>query len=187
MEFDTYGVSICPSVRPSRWSQFRDLVDQKKDSLSSALGVQNYHLECNETKSWIKEKTKVPTAQQQSAPTVWNPPQQQRFSNWVQVGTQRQRHCTRKKRKETGALTTAWFGHWFDCSLTRSAIAAAAVAVICSSWSQYGTNSTWKHSGTENGLLLADSTMNSYHYLPCFKVRFTNSIGSMTSQHKHGH
>ncbi|KAM8858391.1 spectrin beta chain, non-erythrocytic 1 isoform 1-T2 [Spinachia spinachia] len=43
----------------TRWSQFRDLVDQKKDSLSSALGVQNYHLECNETKSWIREKTKV--------------------------------------------------------------------------------------------------------------------------------
>uniref|UniRef100_A0A667Z3G6 Spectrin beta chain n=1 Tax=Myripristis murdjan TaxID=586833 RepID=A0A667Z3G6_9TELE len=43
----------------TRWSQFRDLVDQKKDSLNSALGVQNYHLECNETKSWIKEKTKV--------------------------------------------------------------------------------------------------------------------------------
>uniref|UniRef100_A0A3B4BA65 Spectrin beta chain n=1 Tax=Periophthalmus magnuspinnatus TaxID=409849 RepID=A0A3B4BA65_9GOBI len=43
----------------TRWGQFRDLVDQKKDSLNSALGVQNYHLECNETKSWIKEKTKV--------------------------------------------------------------------------------------------------------------------------------
>uniref|UniRef100_A0A673BLA2 Spectrin beta chain n=1 Tax=Sphaeramia orbicularis TaxID=375764 RepID=A0A673BLA2_9TELE len=43
----------------TRWSQFRDLVDQKKDSLNSALGIQNYHLECNETKSWIKEKTKV--------------------------------------------------------------------------------------------------------------------------------
>ncbi|XP_054594490.2 spectrin beta chain, non-erythrocytic 1 isoform X1 [Nothobranchius furzeri] len=43
----------------TRWSQFRDLVDQKKENLNSALGVQNYHLECNETKSWIKEKTKV--------------------------------------------------------------------------------------------------------------------------------
>ncbi|KAL1006210.1 hypothetical protein UPYG_G00069280 [Umbra pygmaea] len=43
----------------NRWSQFRDLVDQKKESLHSALGVQNYHLECNETKSWIREKTKV--------------------------------------------------------------------------------------------------------------------------------
>ncbi|XP_077585265.1 spectrin beta chain, non-erythrocytic 1 isoform X3 [Stigmatopora nigra] len=43
----------------TRWSHFRDLVDRKKESLSSALGVQNYHLDCNETKSWIKEKTKV--------------------------------------------------------------------------------------------------------------------------------
>uniref|UniRef100_A0A8C4Z8L5 Spectrin beta chain n=1 Tax=Gadus morhua TaxID=8049 RepID=A0A8C4Z8L5_GADMO len=43
----------------NRWSQFRDLVDQKKESLNSALGVQNYHLDCNETKSWIREKTKV--------------------------------------------------------------------------------------------------------------------------------
>uniref|UniRef100_A0A3Q3FVE2 Spectrin beta chain n=1 Tax=Labrus bergylta TaxID=56723 RepID=A0A3Q3FVE2_9LABR len=43
----------------NRWSQFRDLVDLKKESLNSALGVQNYHLDCNETKSWIKEKTKV--------------------------------------------------------------------------------------------------------------------------------
>ncbi|XP_060772848.1 spectrin beta chain, non-erythrocytic 1-like isoform X1 [Neoarius graeffei] len=43
----------------TRWSQYRDLVDRKKDALNSALGVQNYYLECNETKSWIREKTKV--------------------------------------------------------------------------------------------------------------------------------
>uniref|UniRef100_A0A4W3HB20 Spectrin beta chain n=1 Tax=Callorhinchus milii TaxID=7868 RepID=A0A4W3HB20_CALMI len=43
----------------TRWSQFRQLVDQKKDALNSALSIQNYHLECNETKSWIREKTKV--------------------------------------------------------------------------------------------------------------------------------
>ncbi|KAI4895522.1 hypothetical protein NFI96_007217 [Prochilodus magdalenae] len=43
----------------TRWSQFRELVDRKKDALSSALGIQNYYLECNETKSWIREKTKV--------------------------------------------------------------------------------------------------------------------------------
>ncbi|XP_051021265.1 spectrin beta chain, non-erythrocytic 1 isoform X2 [Acomys russatus] len=43
----------------TRWSQFRDLVDRKKDALLSALSIQNYHLECNETKSWIREKTKV--------------------------------------------------------------------------------------------------------------------------------
>ncbi|XP_048374607.1 spectrin beta chain, non-erythrocytic 1 isoform X2 [Sphaerodactylus townsendi] len=43
----------------TRWSQFRELVDVKKDALISALSIQNYHLECNETKSWIREKTKV--------------------------------------------------------------------------------------------------------------------------------
>ncbi|XP_030413579.1 spectrin beta chain, non-erythrocytic 1 isoform X1 [Gopherus flavomarginatus] len=43
----------------TRWSQFRELVDRKKDALVSALSIQNYHLECNETKSWIREKTKV--------------------------------------------------------------------------------------------------------------------------------
>ena len=34
-------------------------MDRKKDALLSALSIQNYHLECNETKSWIREKTKV--------------------------------------------------------------------------------------------------------------------------------
>lgn len=43
----------------TRWSQFRELVDRKKEALLSALSIQNYHLECNETKSWIREKTKV--------------------------------------------------------------------------------------------------------------------------------
>nr|XP_033794883.1 spectrin beta chain, non-erythrocytic 1 isoform X1 [Geotrypetes seraphini]XP_033794884.1 spectrin beta chain, non-erythrocytic 1 isoform X1 [Geotrypetes seraphini] len=43
----------------TRWSQFRELVDRRKDALNSALSIQNYHLECNETKSWIREKTKV--------------------------------------------------------------------------------------------------------------------------------
>ncbi|CAL8259021.1 unnamed protein product [Lota lota] len=43
----------------TRWSSFRELVDQKKEALQSALGIQNYHLDCNETKSWIREKTKV--------------------------------------------------------------------------------------------------------------------------------
>ncbi|XP_067877956.1 spectrin beta chain, non-erythrocytic 1-like isoform X6 [Heterodontus francisci] len=43
----------------SSWDNFRGLADQKKEALSSALSIQNYHLECNETKSWIKEKTKV--------------------------------------------------------------------------------------------------------------------------------
>lgn len=50
---------IAMPLPATRWSQFRDLVDQKKDSLSSALRVQNYHLDCDETKFWIREKTKV--------------------------------------------------------------------------------------------------------------------------------
>ncbi|XP_028314612.1 spectrin beta chain, non-erythrocytic 1-like isoform X2 [Gouania willdenowi] len=43
----------------NRWSLFRALVDEKKELLSSALSVQNFHLDCKETKSWIREKTRV--------------------------------------------------------------------------------------------------------------------------------
>uniref|UniRef100_A0A8C2I5X4 Spectrin beta chain n=1 Tax=Cyprinus carpio TaxID=7962 RepID=A0A8C2I5X4_CYPCA len=42
-----------------RWSDFQSLSDQRKQALESALNIQNYHLECNEIKSWMKEKTKV--------------------------------------------------------------------------------------------------------------------------------
>ncbi|CAH2324922.1 spectrin beta chain, non-erythrocytic 2 isoform X1 [Pelobates cultripes] len=41
------------------WDQFRQLVAQKKKALDSALDIQNYHLECNETVCWMREKTKV--------------------------------------------------------------------------------------------------------------------------------
>lgn len=44
---------------PRRWERFRALADQKKEALTSALNIQNYHLECNETTSWMREKTKV--------------------------------------------------------------------------------------------------------------------------------
>ncbi|XP_062454825.1 spectrin beta chain, non-erythrocytic 2 [Rhea pennata] len=43
----------------ARWERFRALADQKKDALTSALNIQNYYLECNETTSWMREKTKV--------------------------------------------------------------------------------------------------------------------------------
>uniref|UniRef100_A0A8C4ZXR7 Spectrin beta chain n=1 Tax=Gadus morhua TaxID=8049 RepID=A0A8C4ZXR7_GADMO len=43
----------------SRWKEFQQLADQKKLALESALNIQNYHLECNEIQSWMKEKTKV--------------------------------------------------------------------------------------------------------------------------------
>ncbi|XP_048125013.1 spectrin family protein isoform X3 [Alosa alosa] len=43
----------------NRWKEFQRLADQKKQALESALNIQNYHLECNEIQSWMKEKTKV--------------------------------------------------------------------------------------------------------------------------------
>ncbi|KAM6032630.1 LOW QUALITY PROTEIN: spectrin beta chain, non-erythrocytic 2-like, partial [Chlamydotis macqueenii] len=43
----------------ARWERFRALADQKKEALTSALNIQNYHLECNETTAWMREKTKV--------------------------------------------------------------------------------------------------------------------------------
>uniref|UniRef100_A0A8C0QRI7 Spectrin beta chain n=1 Tax=Chelonoidis abingdonii TaxID=106734 RepID=A0A8C0QRI7_CHEAB len=43
----------------SRWERFCTLAEQKKAALTSALNIQNYYLECNETKSWMREKTKV--------------------------------------------------------------------------------------------------------------------------------
>uniref|UniRef100_A0A452U5T6 Spectrin beta chain n=1 Tax=Ursus maritimus TaxID=29073 RepID=A0A452U5T6_URSMA len=42
-----------------RWQQFRTLADGKKAALTSALSIQNYHLECTETQAWMREKTKV--------------------------------------------------------------------------------------------------------------------------------
>ncbi|XP_034501323.1 spectrin beta chain, non-erythrocytic 2 isoform X3 [Ailuropoda melanoleuca] len=42
-----------------RWQQFRTLADGKKEALTSALSIQNYHLECTETQAWMREKTKV--------------------------------------------------------------------------------------------------------------------------------
>uniref|UniRef100_A0A8C0JCV3 Spectrin beta, non-erythrocytic 2 n=1 Tax=Chelonoidis abingdonii TaxID=106734 RepID=A0A8C0JCV3_CHEAB len=42
-----------------RWERFCTLAEQKKAALTSALNIQNYYLECNETKSWMREKTKV--------------------------------------------------------------------------------------------------------------------------------
>ncbi|XP_037324275.1 spectrin family protein isoform X3 [Pungitius pungitius] len=43
----------------NRWKEFEQLADQKKVGLESALNIQNYHLECNEIQTWMKEKTKV--------------------------------------------------------------------------------------------------------------------------------
>ncbi|XP_062617855.1 spectrin beta chain-like isoform X5 [Saccostrea cucullata] len=41
------------------WNNLRDLVDQKKEEINLSHGLQNFHIECNETISWIHEKAKV--------------------------------------------------------------------------------------------------------------------------------
>ncbi|CAF0848373.1 unnamed protein product [Didymodactylos carnosus] len=41
------------------WAQLRKLVDKKRDDLSSTFGVQTFHIECNETISWIQDKIRI--------------------------------------------------------------------------------------------------------------------------------
>ena len=41
------------------WAQLRRLVDKKREDLSSTFGVQTFHIECNETISWIQDKIRI--------------------------------------------------------------------------------------------------------------------------------
>ncbi len=41
------------------WGQLRKLVDKKREDLSSTFGVQTFHIECNETISWIQDKIRI--------------------------------------------------------------------------------------------------------------------------------
>ncbi|NWW79539.1 SPTB2 protein, partial [Climacteris rufus] len=40
-----------------RWERFRALAERKKAALTSALNIQNFRLECQETRGWMREKT----------------------------------------------------------------------------------------------------------------------------------
>ncbi|KAJ8372951.1 hypothetical protein AAFF_G00272750 [Aldrovandia affinis] len=42
-----------------RWAEFQRLAERRRRALESALNIQNYHLECTETQSWMREKSKV--------------------------------------------------------------------------------------------------------------------------------
>jgi spectrin beta len=42
-----------------KWTQLRQLVDKKRDDLNSTFGVQTFHIESNETISWIQDKIRV--------------------------------------------------------------------------------------------------------------------------------
>jgi spectrin beta len=43
----------------SKWSALRKLVDKKRDDLNSTFGVQTFHIESQETISWIQDKIRV--------------------------------------------------------------------------------------------------------------------------------
>ncbi|NWY22927.1 SPTN2 protein, partial [Aphelocoma coerulescens] len=40
-----------------RWERFRALCERKKAALTAALNIQNFRLECHETRGWMREKT----------------------------------------------------------------------------------------------------------------------------------
>ncbi|XP_070577536.1 spectrin beta chain, non-erythrocytic 1-like isoform X2 [Ptychodera flava] len=42
-----------------RWNALQALVNQKRDALQGALGIQTFHIECSETVTWIREKTRL--------------------------------------------------------------------------------------------------------------------------------
>merc|ERR1712051_404473 len=43
----------------SKWSSLREKSEQKREELSSAHGVQTFHIECRETVTWIENKMRV--------------------------------------------------------------------------------------------------------------------------------
>uniref|UniRef100_A0A672SYJ3 Spectrin beta chain n=1 Tax=Sinocyclocheilus grahami TaxID=75366 RepID=A0A672SYJ3_SINGR len=55
----TKQVKDCQTRLNRRWEAFKAMVEDKKHKVESALSLHNYDLECDETESWIKEKTRV--------------------------------------------------------------------------------------------------------------------------------
>uniref|UniRef100_A0A3P9ALQ2 Spectrin beta chain n=1 Tax=Esox lucius TaxID=8010 RepID=A0A3P9ALQ2_ESOLU len=53
----TKDVKECQMRLNMRWKAFKDLVEDKKRKVDSALSYHNYGLECEETEAWIREKT----------------------------------------------------------------------------------------------------------------------------------
>lgn len=43
----------------TKWSNLRNVVDKKRDDLNSTFGVQTFHIESQETISWIQDKIRV--------------------------------------------------------------------------------------------------------------------------------
>ncbi|CAB1331215.1 unnamed protein product, partial [Coregonus sp. 'balchen'] len=55
----TKEVKECQMRLNKRWEAFKALVEDKKQKVDSALSYHNYGLECDETESWIRDKTRV--------------------------------------------------------------------------------------------------------------------------------
>ncbi|XP_042292856.1 spectrin beta chain, erythrocytic isoform X1 [Thunnus maccoyii] len=55
----TKEVKECQTRLNKRWEAFKAMVEEKKRRVDSAGSLHNYGLECDETESWIKDKTRV--------------------------------------------------------------------------------------------------------------------------------
>uniref|UniRef100_A0A3B5A4I7 Spectrin beta chain n=1 Tax=Stegastes partitus TaxID=144197 RepID=A0A3B5A4I7_9TELE len=55
----TKEVKDCQTRLNKRWEAFKAMVEDKKRKIDSAVSLQNYGLECDETEAWIKDKTRV--------------------------------------------------------------------------------------------------------------------------------
>ncbi|XP_036006666.1 spectrin beta chain, erythrocytic isoform X2 [Fundulus heteroclitus] len=52
-------IKECQTRLNKRWEAFKAMVEDKKRKVDSAVSLHNYRLECDETETWIKEKTRV--------------------------------------------------------------------------------------------------------------------------------
>ncbi|XP_029900365.1 spectrin beta chain, erythrocytic isoform X1 [Myripristis murdjan] len=55
----TKEVKECQTRLNKRWEAFKAMVEDKKRKVDSAVSLQNYGLECDETEAWIKDKTRL--------------------------------------------------------------------------------------------------------------------------------
>ncbi|XP_072314307.1 spectrin beta chain, erythrocytic isoform X2 [Eucyclogobius newberryi] len=55
----TKEVKDCQARLNKRWDAFKAMVEEKKRKIDSAQSYHNYGLECDETESWIKDKTRL--------------------------------------------------------------------------------------------------------------------------------
>uniref|UniRef100_A0AAQ4RED3 Spectrin beta chain n=1 Tax=Gasterosteus aculeatus aculeatus TaxID=481459 RepID=A0AAQ4RED3_GASAC len=55
----TKEVKECQLRLNKRWEAFKALVEDKKRKVDSAVSLNNYGLECDETETWIRDKTRV--------------------------------------------------------------------------------------------------------------------------------